>query len=465
MLSLFLGVAALAADRPLADKARDAFDRTDYVEARVLYGRMVERDPRDAVAQYNLACVLAQLGDLDASGEALLDAVSVGFSRFHEMRRDESLAPMRGHEVYRRIVSHVPEILDARGEAEFGVLVDKTSGAYTSARDAELRLNFASAVDDESFAFARDEIGRVARWTEGHVFELPDDSEMDPWVAVILPTPEDFFKLVRGAMTVGGYYDRDNRRLVSQDVGPTLRHEFFHVLHRRHQARLGQEHPHWVQEGLAALLEDVETTDSGGFEVVPSWRTNAARRLARTTAFPPVEHIASLSPERFVRHRPRANYALSRAFFMYLLDQGALKAWYANYTDGFVDDPTGIDAIERTLGEDMRAVNRAFREWLRELPEVGEQRHPGAASLGVDVTAGTGSGPVVSVRWRDWRDANPTDLRSRDVVKGIDGREVRSIDDLHRVLGSYKPGQTVTVRVSRWSEEIDVRVKLVTNDP
>jgi len=416
------------------------------------------------VAQYNLACALAQLGALDRAGEALLEAVSVGFTRFHEMHRDESLAPIRDHATYKQIVAHVPEILDARGEAEFDALAGRASHAYKTARDARLRLNYASAADDESFEFAREEIRRVAGWVEGNLFELPEDREMDPWVSVILPTPEDFFKLVRGAQTVGGYFDRGMRRLVSQDAGPTLRHEFFHVLHSRHQSRLGQEHPHWVQEGLASLLEDVERTESGTFRIVPSWRTNSAKRLAGTTAFPPIEHVASLSRERFVRLRPRANYALSRSFFMFLLERGKLREWYEQYTERFEEDPTGVSAIERVLDAPMREINPDFRRWLSGLPEVGEARHPGEASLGVDIRAGSGSGPVVSVRVRDWNRGRPSELRSRDVIKGIDGRQVRSIDDLHRILGSYEPGDRVAVRVSRWSEEMDVRVRLVRYD-
>ncbi len=442
-------------------RAGSAFEAGRYDEARALYEIVLEHNPRDATAHYNLACSFAQLGDADAGAEALTNAVRFGFTRFFDMARDQTLAPIRGHELYERIVENIPEILDARGEAEFTMLTEKTSKKYTTVRDAGLRLNFASAADSESLAFAREEIARVAAWTEAQLFELPRDTERDPWVAVILPTPEDFVRLVRGARSLGGFYDRDNRRLVTQDTGPSLRHEFFHVLHWRHQERLGQEHAYWIAEGLAALLEDVEIDEHGEFVIVPSWRTNIAQRLARSTRFPSIKRIASLDRATYMGSRASANYAVARSLFMFLNEQGKLGAWYAAYTEGFEQDPTGVAALESVLGRPVREIDRVFRMWVLELEQVGEQRRPGSVGLGVEIKAGRGSGPVVSVSIRNWKRGVTTGLRSRDIIKAIDGRDVRSIDDYYRILGGYKAGRTVAVRIVRGKSEMDVPVKLV----
>ena len=105
-------------------------------------------------------------------------------------------------------------------------------------------------------------------------------AETNPVIISSLPTPQDFARLV-GAPGIGGYYERDRKRLVSQDIGPSLRHEFFHVLHWRRMDRTGQQHPYWVMEGFATLVEDIEADGSGGISVVPSWRTNIVRRLER----------------------------------------------------------------------------------------------------------------------------------------------------------------------------------------
>ena len=426
---------------------------------------MIEREPRNAIARYNLACTLTQQGRLDDASKHLLDAVAIGFTHFQEMKRDPSLDPLRSHPVYVELAEHIPEILDARGDAQYRLLNENTSQDYATSRDHTLRLNFACASDDESFAHARREVQRVASWVDATLFETGASRPDDAWVAVILPTPEDFFRLVRGSSTVGGYYDLDARRLVTQDAGPTLRHEFFHVLHHRHQAHLGQRHALWIQEGLAALLEDADVSEDGTFRVMPSWRTNSAKRLARTTRFPTLEYIARLSPERYTRQRPKANYAISRAFFMYLIEQDRLRDFYTRYCADFDSDPTGVSTIEHTLEKPMRSVNREFRAWLRELPEVGERLRPGDASLGVDLRAGSGSGPVVSVRFQDWNRAHATPFRSGDVIKSINGRDVRSIDDLHRILGSYAPGQVASVRVARWSKPLDLDVKLIGHNP
>jgi len=338
-----------------AERAAEAFNEKEYSEAVEIYERIIERDPRDAIAHYNLACAHAMLSETDASAESLFTSVKLGFTRFFDMKRDRSLDAIRGHEKYRLIVEHIPEILDARGDAEYEVLASKTSSQYQTARDSLLRLNYASAADDESLEFARNEIGRVAKWTDATVFRLPTDRENDPWISVILPTPEDFIRLVRGS-TVGGYYDRDKRRLVSQDTGPSLRHEFFHVLHWRHQERLGQTHPYWVAEGLASVLEDVEVTENGGYTIEPSWRTNIAKRLAGSTRFPKIERIASLSQRAFLAQRASAHYAVSRAVFMYLHEQGKLGEWYSAYTGSFDEDPTGVRALEAVLGKTMREI-------------------------------------------------------------------------------------------------------------
>src|SRR5690606_4633408 len=84
----------------------------------------------------------------------------------------------------------------------------------------------------------------------------------DPWVIVFLPMPRDYARWAMGKFgpgwrQVGGSYSDDEKMLVTQDLGGTLRHEFWHVLHWRDQRRRGQLHPIWIMEGLCSLVEDV----------------------------------------------------------------------------------------------------------------------------------------------------------------------------------------------------------------
>jgi S1-C subfamily serine protease len=47
-----------------------------------------------------------------------------------------------------------------------------------------------------------------------------------------------------------------------------------------------------------------------------------------------------------------------------------------------------------------------------------------------------------------------------DVIQAVDGREVRSVDDLHAALGGHRPGETVRVRVLREGKTLELDVAL-----
>jgi S1-C subfamily serine protease len=47
-----------------------------------------------------------------------------------------------------------------------------------------------------------------------------------------------------------------------------------------------------------------------------------------------------------------------------------------------------------------------------------------------------------------------------DVIVGVEGREVRSFDDLYTALDEHEPGDRVTVRVRRGDRERDVQITL-----
>jgi S1-C subfamily serine protease len=47
-----------------------------------------------------------------------------------------------------------------------------------------------------------------------------------------------------------------------------------------------------------------------------------------------------------------------------------------------------------------------------------------------------------------------------DVIQAVDGREVRSVDDLHAALGGHRPGETVRVRVLRDGKTLELDVAL-----
>lgn len=437
------------------------FERKDYAGALKLLDDAIKHRPNDFLLYYNRACSLAMLSKQKEAAETLVKAVSLGFVDFDEMERDEHIAPLRTSDDYRAIIKGWRELIDARGDSNEQVTREYFGTSYTYERDMKLRLIYASAMEAGSFDAAKKEITRVAEWAQRELWPNEKENPERPqaWVSVVLPTPKDFFGIIRTA-GVGGIYDRDSKRLVAQDIGPTLRHEFFHVLHWRHQSRLGQRHPLWVMEGLAGLVEEMDPQGT----MLPSWRTNMAKRLERRGGLMKLDQFVRLTDERFMRPRPRATYAQARTVFLFMESRGVLGTWYSAYTAGFADDPTGAHAMESAFGARMPEIDKQFREWLRELPDVAEQSRPGDATLGAVMSAGAGDGPVVNSVVTVVREGDRLDgerLRRRDIVEAIDDKPTRNIDDLLRVLGEYDVGDEVKVSIRRGTRRLDIRIRLV----
>lgn len=436
----------------------EAFEAGAFDRARELAEGIIAAEPGDWRTRYNLALILARMGEDDASVEALIDAIQFGYVDLHAMERDPNLARVRTSEKYRRIVDRWGVLLDAVAEARFADTKARLGGAYREAKDASARLLWLSVVDGAGFDEAQREAARVVAWCEARdLFEKSDPARPDPWVTVIIPSAEDFAALVPYAM-VGGTYSRDEKRLVTRDLGPTLRHEFFHVLHWRDMDRAGQVHPIWVQEGMAALLEDVETEGAGGYALQPSWRTNIAKRLERNGALRPLGVFLAMERDRFVSYRPSANYAHARALMMFVESRGVLGDFYRALRAGYGEDPTGVVALEAAMGMPIEDVDRAFRKWLGNLPEVAERAHPPDAGLGVAIAAGEGEAPTVMGGAADLRSGSS--LRAGDVIVAIEARATVTLDDLYRVLGDYEAGDEVSVTVERGGTRSEVRVVL-----
>jgi hypothetical protein len=467
-------------------RAFEAIEKGEYQEAERLLREQIGLQPRNFVPYYNLACVLSLQGNAAAAGDMLIAAVERGFIDLSQMRRDPHLAAARKDPAFRNLVSEWPSILEQHLEANLkhaqGIF-DGRHGAYAEIRDEHLRVAYLSAMDLRSTEMAREDLARLYQWGLANVFaDLVDDpaakprlSSEDPWVVVVLPAGKDFIRwaaatygaaAVNNFSGIGGSYLHDQKRLVAQDLGATLRHEFFHVLHWRSMTRLGQDHPIWIQEGLCSLVEDYDCPDgtAASLRPVASWRTNVSRRLAIGGRLMPLQRLADVPRDRFTGSSPLANYGQARTVFLYLFEHGKLKDWYAHYTANFDADPSGIKSLEAVFEKPIAEIDREYRLWVRALPEVAEQLRPGAAGLGVDVEGGTGDGPViVEIPRRILGKPNPaiaSGLRLGDAITAIDGRPTRDLNELVRVLGEKQAGDEVEVSYRRGAVHGSVRVRL-----
>ena len=86
------------------------------------------------------------------------------------------------------------------------------------------------------------------------------------------------------------------------------------------------------------------------------------------------------------------------------------------------------------------------------------------ASLGVEVEAGIGEGPVISrvmPRAPGTAHRSAPGVRPGDTLLSIDGRPTRDMAELVRVLGSCRPGMEVLVEVRRGTAIKELRVTLI----
>ncbi|MFN0132848.1 MAG: PDZ domain-containing protein [Phycisphaerales bacterium] len=454
-----------------------AMNRGDLPEAERLLREQLALDPDNFVVFYNIACVRSLRGEGADACDWLVKAIEHGFIDRGMMQRDPQLAAARRQDVYSRLMAGWQTIIERHMETNLRVTreaITTKATTYSTERDQRLRVAYLSAFDKTSFDQARADLSRLFDWGIASVFpELGDAaaSTDDAWTVVLLPTPRDYTKWLRNtygpslaAAGIGGSYLHDQKRLVAQDLGATLRHEFFHVLHWRSATRLGQDHPIWIQEGLCSLVEDYEIAPGGegaaALKPVPSWRTNIVKRLLQSGRLMPLKQLATMPRERFTSTNPLANYAQARAFFLFLHDAGKLKDWYAAYTRNYRTDPTGIAAAEAALGKELPKIEKDYRAWIKRLPMVAEQIKPGRAGLGVEVDPGAGDGPTIAEIPPRGSAARTGGLRLGDAITAINGRPTRDLNELVRILGEHEIGDEVEVSYRRGKKHETTRVKL-----
>lgn len=454
--------------RDLEQQFTEAFAARQWEAASAALKKMMAQSPADPTPHYNLACVNAQQGDLPAAERALERAVELGFTSFDVMLSDTDLAPLREREVFKRIIAGAPSLTDAAIDKRLATLAKTFSKGYRNEKDPVLRLAYVSGFEEPSFRAARTEVERIAAWWRAAVLpaDQPVPSRPDAWVVVIWPARKDWNEFARKTFgdrfgSIGGIYDHSRKELIAQDLGPTMRHEFLHVLHWRDMSQRRQMHPIWVQEGLCSLVEDISFTsdEPAAIKPLPSWRTNSLKRLQSATRVPSIRQILDMSTDKFSSSRPLANYAAARSLFLFLSDTGKLREWYGHYTTHFADDRSGGKSFEAVYGKPLAEVEKQWKAWLRALPEVAEVNRPGSAALPLAIDErGSGDGlPITTV----YRSAGESGLKRGDVLTSIDGKAVRDVHDLARILGDYKPGAEVEIGYRRGKTTGAGKVKLV----
>jgi tetratricopeptide (TPR) repeat protein len=84
----------------------------EYDHAVRLFRRSLEKEGKDPLAQYNIACGLARLGRNDEALDALERSVSLGFDRAAQITGDFDLVSLRDEPRFRRLIASLASPLD-----------------------------------------------------------------------------------------------------------------------------------------------------------------------------------------------------------------------------------------------------------------------------------------------------------------------------------------------------------------
>ena len=424
-----------------------AFDDGDYRRAAELIEDYLVQWPGSGQMLYNLACAYSRLGEREKATAALLRAVKAGFGDFEHMKSDPDLAAIRDEEIFQAILEAARRVADGAG-ADALQRWKRTFGEehYRFEVDEERHLAFATALDEVSHREMRDMLQRQADHLTKTLFADPPTYT----VLIAVPTPDDAIVLFGGADAVGGRYEHAARRLISRDIGSSLRHEFVHALHYAHMERLGltEPHPIWIQEGLATLYETYDQAENGAITFLPNERTNVVKRLARIGRLAKWEDLFAMSAERFMA-RPGQLYPQVRAIFEYLAERGKLGPWYRAYVEHFAEDATGARAMEIVFDRPVDEIEETWRQWVERRPEIDTRIEYGDAALGIESDINASNDGVLIARILPGSAAGRSRLRAGDVIVSVDGRPTRSFAELRAIIGARKVGETIEVRARR----------------
>jgi len=461
------------ADQPRADEIREELREAaiegDHAAAARAARALIELEPNNPAHHYALAASLAATGDLRLAEHALDAAIDLGFTRFFDLERDPRLRPLRLTETYRLAIQSRRALLDSAAEQAAADFQRDFPGArYITRRDPRHRVITIADLPESELIHAQTQLDRVARFADHH---FPQWSETEPekphaWAILILPGERHARKLFRGRANAAGLFNPNTRQLITRDLGPALRHELLHALHWRHMERLGQLHPIWIREGLAALPERLDPADNAS--TLPNHRANIVRARAESNALTPWNELFALDHRRFHQSYARTYYAESRAIMRFLESQDRLASWYRTYTETYAQDPTGALAFQTVFDAPLDEIEQRFNAFAAGLPAIPTPADPPPATLGLDLNPGRGAGPIVATPGGRRGTNAPSDstdrLRLNDAITAINGTPTPTIHELILALAQHKPGDRVTLSLRRGSIPLTLTLELIARD-
>ena len=407
--------------------------------------------PTKAVWHYNLACILVARGKSDAAIESLERATECGFTDFTLLENSADMKPLRDLPKYKQLLARKDEIRHHAAERAMGQLQQQFGKTYLYEVDEEQKLIYAASADQPT-------LDAIKKWLAGQARTQAEDlfeHKPDEFIRVVIPSLTDYRRLVsqRGVM---GIYEDESRTLLAERLGQIMTHEFTHALHAADQRAVGQEHPIWLREGLAAMYEAGEF-ENGKLIPRDNFRLACVQSAARRNALIPLDKMLKLNISDFVKG-PNLSYGQSSSLMLYLYDKQLLRKFYDVYKAAWLTDSTGQIALEEATGMKLPELQKAWTAWMLERKAPPMTSTPGGAYIGCHFAQAVDGLQVAMILPNSA--ASKAGLKTGDVIIGVDDHEVRDYASLSPVLAAHKVGDEVKLKIRREGKYIDVPVVL-----
>ena len=182
--------------------------------------------PTSFINLYNFACLKALRGQADIALDYLERAADAGYTDFIHLGIDPDLTSLRDLPRYRTFVAKKPLYQRRAADRALASLKQQFGDGYLYELDEQDKLIFATNVDRETLDALKKSLKAQARSQWAQLFE----HRPDEFIRVVVPSPQDYKKLIR-MPGVGGIYMDGSKLLIAQRLGQVMTHEFTHALH------------------------------------------------------------------------------------------------------------------------------------------------------------------------------------------------------------------------------------------
>jgi S1-C subfamily serine protease len=126
----------------------------------------------------------------------------------------------------------------------------------------------------------------------------------------------------------------------------------------------------------------------------------------------------------------------------------------------FREDRTGAKAFELTFEKPIAEIERDWKRWIADQPEIDLLIRSDDAALGIRSRENSSNDGVVIQEVIPGSAAAEAGLRKGDIIVAIDDQSTRSLMDLRKIIAVKDIGEVVEVRGRRNGEYFKMKVTL-----